>query len=139
MKRVCFGLTGALLLFTVPLAQASKPPQVIHYLSCQELSAPMFDAVVVNVDQYYNPIYKTRQLMASVYHRVEQGTILVSRTAVTERQARHPKAPKEFKGKGIYLEVQTSTPPTKKGFPGRLELRLQNLQTQMETNCQFVE
>lgn len=136
MKPLMLAMAGAALFGT--LQSASAEPRVIHYMHCGEANAPMFDAIVVNLDHYFTPGRKDGKLVASVYHRVEQATNLISRLDVSERQARRPGAPKEFLGKDFYLEVQTTVKPSRKGFPAKLELRSGKLSTQINMNCQFV-
>jgi len=108
---------------------------VMHYLQCSEVDAPMFDAIVVNIDRFMSPEMNTK---ASVYHRMEQNTVLVARVDVIERQARRPGAPKEFVGEGFHLEVQTTVAPSPKGFPARLKLKLENHHLDFEMSCSFV-
>lgn len=134
MKRIIFATASAVLFATLQSASAATP-RVVHYLNCGESDAPMFDAIVVNLEHHYRP--RSSQLIASVYHRVEQATNLITRVNVRERQARRPGAPKEFLGEGFYLEVQTTVPPSHKGLPGKLDLRSDNLSIKTEMNCRF--
>ena len=136
MKNIYLAILGILVLATANTASAADL-SVMHYLTCQEADAPMFDAVVINIDRVFDAASEPNgYLVASVYHRVEQDSILVTRVNVNERQARRPGAPKEFVGEGLMLQVKTTVTPSRKGFPGQLVLT-DKLQTEIAVNCQF--